>query len=213
MKTSVISQGVPGRAIFRRPKATPMAFEGKVGRVRGAGGLSPQVSTIRRSKHRRAQRCSDHPRCWPHRLSRCGRSREHAARRQHSCRSSGVTVASLHRRRAAVGHVRHAVDPQRLTRSGHQAAGLAILQAPATASASISTSARPNILLPRRRDQEAARRRSRQSRRLSPIPPSQTPWQEIQRGVVDELSQGMVLKPAVKYQKIHATFGIPRDNH
>jgi dihydroxy-acid dehydratase len=44
-------------------------------------------------------------------------------------------------------------------------------------------------------------------------PPSQTPWQEIQRGIVDELSEGMVLKPAVKYQKIHATFGVPRDNH
>jgi len=46
-----------------------------------------------------------------------------------------------------------------------------------------------------------------------PFPPSQTPWQEIQRGIVDELSAGMVLKPAVKYQKIHATFGLPRDNH
>ena len=45
------------------------------------------------------------------------------------------------------------------------------------------------------------------------VPPSQTPWQEIQRGIVDELAHGMVLKPAVKYQKIHATFGVPRDNH
>jgi dihydroxy-acid dehydratase len=44
-------------------------------------------------------------------------------------------------------------------------------------------------------------------------PPSQTPWQEIQRSVVAELSEGMVLKPAVKYQRIHATFGVPRDNH
>jgi dihydroxy-acid dehydratase len=44
-------------------------------------------------------------------------------------------------------------------------------------------------------------------------PPSQTPWQEIQRGLVDELSEGMVLKPAVKYQKVHKTFGVPRDNH
>ncbi len=44
-------------------------------------------------------------------------------------------------------------------------------------------------------------------------PDSQTPWQEIQRGIVDELSEGMVLKPAVKYQKIAATKGIPRDNH
>jgi dihydroxy-acid dehydratase len=44
-------------------------------------------------------------------------------------------------------------------------------------------------------------------------PKSQTPWQEIQRKIVDELSHGMVLKPAVKYQKIHKKFGIPRDNH
>jgi len=46
-----------------------------------------------------------------------------------------------------------------------------------------------------------------------PYPPSQTPWQEIQRGIVDELAQGMVLKPAVKYQRIHARRGLPRDNH
>jgi dihydroxy-acid dehydratase len=44
-------------------------------------------------------------------------------------------------------------------------------------------------------------------------PPSQTPWQEIQRGMVDQLGDGMVLKPAVKYQKIDEKFGIPRDNH
>jgi dihydroxy-acid dehydratase len=31
--------------------------------------------------------------------------------------------------------------------------------------------------------------------------------------VIGELSDGMVLKPAVKYQRIHATFGVPRDNH
>ncbi|MEZ5850315.1 MAG: IlvD/Edd family dehydratase [Hyphomicrobiaceae bacterium] len=44
-------------------------------------------------------------------------------------------------------------------------------------------------------------------------PESQTPWQEIQRGIVDELSHGMVLKPAVKYQRVAQTKGIPRDNH
>lgn len=44
-------------------------------------------------------------------------------------------------------------------------------------------------------------------------PKSQTPWQEIQRKIVDELSEGMVLKPAVKYQKINKKFGVPRDNH
>lgn len=46
-----------------------------------------------------------------------------------------------------------------------------------------------------------------------PYPVSQTPWQEIQRDIVGELSDGMVLKPAVKYQRIHTTFGLPRDNH
>jgi dihydroxy-acid dehydratase len=44
-------------------------------------------------------------------------------------------------------------------------------------------------------------------------PESQTPWQEIQRSMVDELSEGMVLKPAVKYQRIDESKGVPRDNH
>jgi dihydroxy-acid dehydratase len=43
-------------------------------------------------------------------------------------------------------------------------------------------------------------------------PVSQTPWQEIQRGMVDQLADGMVLKPAVNYHRIAQTF-IPRDNH
>jgi dihydroxy-acid dehydratase len=42
--------------------------------------------------------------------------------------------------------------------------------------------------------------------------PSQTPWQEIQRGMVDQLAQGMVLKPAVKYQRVAQKY-VPRDNH
>jgi len=43
-------------------------------------------------------------------------------------------------------------------------------------------------------------------------PPSQTPWQEIQRAMVDQLADGMVLEPAVKYQRVAQKF-IPRDNH
>jgi dihydroxy-acid dehydratase len=43
-------------------------------------------------------------------------------------------------------------------------------------------------------------------------PPNQTPWQEIQRGMVDQLAAGMVLKPAVKYHRI-AQKSVPRDNH
>jgi dihydroxy-acid dehydratase len=43
-------------------------------------------------------------------------------------------------------------------------------------------------------------------------PASQTPWQEIQRAMVDQLGNGMVLEPAPKYQRIAQTF-VPRDNH
>ena len=45
------------------------------------------------------------------------------------------------------------------------------------------------------------------------IPESQTPWQEIFRANTDQLAQGMVLKGAVKFQRIAKTKGIPRDNH
>ena len=44
-------------------------------------------------------------------------------------------------------------------------------------------------------------------------PANQTPWQEIQRGLVGELETGAVLENAVKYQRIAQTMGIPRDNH
>jgi len=68
-----------------------------------------------------------------------------------------------------------------------------------------------NILIS---DEDLAKRRAEFEKNGGyKAPASQTPWQEIQRGIVDELSNGMVLKPAVKYQKIHATFGVPRDNH
>ena len=43
-------------------------------------------------------------------------------------------------------------------------------------------------------------------------PPSQTPWQEIQRAMVDQLGSGMVLEPAVKYQRVAQKF-VPRHNH
>jgi dihydroxy-acid dehydratase len=43
-------------------------------------------------------------------------------------------------------------------------------------------------------------------------PASQTPWQEIQRGMVDQLAGGMVLEPAVKYHRVAQRY-IPRDNH
>jgi len=45
------------------------------------------------------------------------------------------------------------------------------------------------------------------------VPQSQTPWQEIQRSMVGQMSTGMTLEPAVAYQRIAATKGVPRHNH
>jgi dihydroxy-acid dehydratase len=59
----------------------------------------------------------------------------------------------------------------------------------------------------------AERRRALEMQGGYRYPESQTPWQEIQRGMVDQLGDGMVLKPAVKYQQIAERFGVPRDNH
>ena len=67
-----------------------------------------------------------------------------------------------------------------------------------------------NVLLP---DGELALRRSALEKRGGyRYPPTQTPWQEIQRAMVDQLADGMVLKPAVKYHRV-AQKSVPRDNH
>jgi dihydroxy-acid dehydratase len=44
-------------------------------------------------------------------------------------------------------------------------------------------------------------------------PASQTPWQEMQRAVQGQMETGMVLEPAIKYQRIAQTRGLPRHNH
>jgi len=63
-------------------------------------------------------------------------------------------------------------------------------------------------------DDEIKRRRAElQNQGGYKYPKHQTPWQEIQRGMVDQLSEGMVLKPAVKYRDVAHTRGVPRDNH
>ncbi|WP_420606607.1 IlvD/Edd family dehydratase [Novosphingopyxis sp.] len=46
-----------------------------------------------------------------------------------------------------------------------------------------------------------------------PYPESQTPWQEIQRGVVGQMASGAILEGAEKYQRIVQTRGLPRDSH
>jgi dihydroxy-acid dehydratase len=62
-------------------------------------------------------------------------------------------------------------------------------------------------------DEELARRRAALEKAGGfKYPPSQTPWQEIQRGMVEQLADGMVLEPAVKYHNVAQKF-VPRDNH
>jgi xylonate dehydratase len=57
-----------------------------------------------------------------------------------------------------------------------------------------------------------ARRRALEST-PHPVPASQTPWQEIQRSMVGQMSTGMVLEPAVEYQRVAQTMGTPRHSH
>jgi dihydroxy-acid dehydratase len=58
-----------------------------------------------------------------------------------------------------------------------------------------------------------ARRKALHAQGGYKYPVSQTPWQELQRGVIGPLGTGAILEGAEKYQKIDVTFGVPRDNH
>jgi dihydroxy-acid dehydratase len=70
---------------------------------------------------------------------------------------------------------------------------------------------RADVLLP---DEELVERRRRLEESGGyPVPASQTPWQEIHRSLVTQLCDGMVLRPAVGYQRVAQTKGVPRDNH
>jgi len=63
-------------------------------------------------------------------------------------------------------------------------------------------------------DEELAeRRRALSATGGYPYPPSQTPWQEIQRGIVGQMDTGAILEGSEKYQRIAQTKGLPRDNH
>jgi dihydroxy-acid dehydratase len=59
---------------------------------------------------------------------------------------------------------------------------------------------------------ELAKRRKALAKSGYKYPASQTPWQEIERELMDQLGGGMVLRPAVKYQRVAQT-SVPRDNH
>ena len=63
-------------------------------------------------------------------------------------------------------------------------------------------------------DEEIARRRADLViEEGKSYPSSQTPWQEVQRDLVGQFDTGAVLEPAIKYQRIAQTRGLPRDSH
>ncbi|WP_298283236.1 IlvD/Edd family dehydratase [Acidocella sp.] len=62
-------------------------------------------------------------------------------------------------------------------------------------------------------DELAQRRKALEAAGGYKYPAHQTPWQEIQRGLVGQMDTGAVLENAVAYQKIAQTKGIPRDSH
>lgn len=61
--------------------------------------------------------------------------------------------------------------------------------------------------------EEIERRKAETEAYVKRTPASQTPWQQIYRKEVGELSEGMVLNGAVQFQRIAQTMGIPRRNH
>jgi dihydroxy-acid dehydratase len=67
-----------------------------------------------------------------------------------------------------------------------------------------------NILIS---DEELATRRDALEKHGYAYPKSQTPWQQIQREMVAQFDEGMVLKPAIGYQRLAQTAGTPRDSH
>ena len=68
-----------------------------------------------------------------------------------------------------------------------------------------------NVLIPE--EELEARRAALRAEGGYAYPASQTPWQEIQRGLVGQLDKGAILEGAEKFQRIAQTQGLPRDNH
>lgn len=62
-------------------------------------------------------------------------------------------------------------------------------------------------------DELEARQRGLAAQGGYPYPPSQTPWQEIQRRLVGQLESGAILEGAEQFQQVAQQYGVPRDSH
>ncbi len=138
---------------------------------------------------------------------------QHAATRR--APGGGHRRAAVHRGRAPVGHVRVAVDPQRVTGGGRG-------RRPGTAADRRSGAHRPAPA-----DRRRAASRTRSWRRDAPswmrrwptaacrtCRPARRRGRRSSGAWSTSWTEGMVLKPAVKYQDIaHGPHSVPRDNH
>ena len=70
---------------------------------------------------------------------------------------------------------------------------------------------RADMLVPE--EELAERRQQLEASGGYSYPDSQTPWQEIQRALVGDMSSGAILEGAEKYQRIAKEKGIPRHSH
>lgn len=68
-----------------------------------------------------------------------------------------------------------------------------------------------NVLIGK--DELAARMQELEARGGYDYPPSQTPWQEIQRKLTGQLESGAILEGAEQFQRVAQTYGVPRHNH
>ena len=205
MKTSVISDEFRERYLVQSRRTRTRS---RAARSCSTGRRTiTTASTIRRSKideHTHAV----HPRHRADRLSGRGRGGEHAA--------AGRADQEGHHALPCIGDGRQSGtsgSPSILNASPEAAVGggLALLKTGDRVRIDLDKGT-ANILISDGGARRAARRAA-EARRLSTIPASQTPWQEIQRGMVDQLAEGMVLKPAVKYQRVAQKAGVPRNSH
>ena len=202
MKLSVISEEF--RARYLSDPEHPNAFEGRAVVFDGPEDYHARIDdpTLAIDTHTLLVR----PRRRSGRLSGVGRGREHAA--AGGAAQTGHHLAPLHRRRRQSGT---SGSPSILNASPEAAVGggLALLKTGDRVRIDLNRGTADMVV----DDAELAPRRAALEKDGGyRFPESQTPWQEIQRAMVDQLADGMVLKPAVKYQRVAQKY-VPRNSH
>jgi dihydroxyacid dehydratase/phosphogluconate dehydratase len=142
-----------------------------------------------------------HPQRGLRGLPGLGGGGEHAAARRAD--PGGGEPPAHGGRRAAVGHLRKPLDPERLARGG-VGGGLAFLKTGDRVRLDLKA-ARLDALV------DEAEWAARRADWTPPEPTHQTPWQELYRTHVGQLADGGCLELATAYQRIAKD--LPRDNH